>query len=127
MASDTLLRREFGGNGLVELRHEVERRAQDSGLNDLALYRFVVAVNEVTTNAVRHGGGRGRLELLRTTTRLLCRVTDDGPGLPAGYRTVRPAPRAVNGRGLWFARLGCDDLTIETGALGTTVILQAAV
>ena len=122
-----LLRRDFGGNGLVELRHQVERSAQDSGLTDLALYRFVVAVNEITTNAVRHGGGHGRLELWRTASRLYCRVTDQGPGLPADHETRRPPPRAVSGRGLWFARQGCERLTIETGALGTTILLQATV
>ena len=119
-----LLRREFALTSLVELRHQVERSASDNGLSDLALYRFVVAVNEITTNAVRHGGGHGHLELWRTGSRLHCRIADHGPGLPAGKRT-RPDTHATNGRGLWLAQQGCDDLTISTGMQGTTITLSA--
>ncbi|SNY64231.1 ATP-binding protein [Paractinoplanes atraurantiacus] len=116
-----LLRREFGLGGLVDLRHQVERSAQDSGLIDVALYRFVVAVNEITTNAVRHGGGQGLLELWRTATRLHCRVTDHGPGLTSRPPIGRPAARTLDGRGLWLAQQGCDEMVIESGARGTTV------
>ncbi|WP_433293997.1 ATP-binding protein [Actinoplanes sp. CA-030573] len=119
-----LLRREFGLSGLVELRHQVERRALDCGLRDMALYRFVVAVNEITTNAVRHGGGHGRLELWRAARRLHCRITDHGPGLPAGHRPRRPGTHDASGRGLWLAQQSCGDLTIETGSRGTTVSLS---
>ena len=122
----TDLRRDFTLNSLVELRHQVERTARDSGLSDLALYRFVVAINEITTNAVRHGGGHGLLELWSTSTSLICRITDRGPGLPPGHRPRPPAARAVNGRGLWLAQQGCDDLTIVTGVNGTTITLGAA-
>ena len=60
--SDSLVR-DFTHDDLTALRQEIERFAAGHGLADLALYRFVVAVNELTTNAVRHGGGAGVLEL----------------------------------------------------------------
>ncbi|GGQ48483.1 ATP-binding protein [Couchioplanes azureus] len=119
------LTRDFDLATLVALRHEVHRWAQRHGLADLALYRFVVAVNEITTNAVRHGGGRGRIELWRTGDRLHCRVTDRGTGLPADRRRPgRPDPQAVGGRGLWLATAGIDDLLIDTGRHGTKITLS---
>ncbi|MEU8147493.1 ATP-binding protein [Nonomuraea sp. NPDC048901] len=53
----------FDFGTLVLLRRLVERYAARHGLTGPDLYRFVVAVNEITTNAVRHGGERGRLSL----------------------------------------------------------------
>lgn len=122
-----LLDRDFDTGTLVTLRREVERCAQSNGLADLDLYRFVVAVNEITTNAVRHGGGRGRLELWLATDRLHCRITDEGAGIPSEYhRPHRPEVHAVGGRGLWLARNGIPAFALETGASGTEITLSSA-
>ncbi|MEU4422385.1 ATP-binding protein [Actinoplanes sp. NPDC024001] len=108
-----LLTREVTLESLVDVRHEVERCAAREGLADLALYRFVVAVNELTTNAVRHGGGRGQLILWRSGDRLHCRVTDRGPGPPAHRQLRRPGADAHGGRGLWLAHHGVERLTVD--------------
>jgi anti-sigma regulatory factor (Ser/Thr protein kinase) len=120
-----LLARDFDIRTLVALRHEVERHAQRDGLSGVALYRFVVAVNEITTNAVQHGRGGGRLELWRAGDRLYCRVTDRGPGIPPRYRRIAgpPSPHALSGRGLWLAQQGSRSLTIRSDAEGTSVTL----
>ncbi|MFD2357701.1 ATP-binding protein [Nonomuraea ferruginea] len=95
---ETLLSRDFDLESLISLRREVERHSEEEGLAGLALYRFVVAVNEITTNSVRHGGGHGRLTLWKGADRLYCEVTDRGRGLPpAGSGRSRrrpPAPTA---------------------------------
>jgi anti-sigma regulatory factor (Ser/Thr protein kinase) len=117
MAEQTLLTRDFTLETLVALRHDVERCAVREGLIDLALYRFVVAVNELTTNAVRHGGGQGRLVLWRTGDQLHCRVTDHGPGLPVSYQPAMPSADAIGGRGLLLASHGVERLTVD----GTSV------
>jgi anti-sigma regulatory factor (Ser/Thr protein kinase) len=122
-----ILQRDFALGDLVTLRQEVERYAAGHGLADLALYRFVVAVNELTTNAVRHGGGTGRLELRRAGTVLQCRVTDRGAGMPGGPPDTPPAPRAVNGRGLWLVRQVAASLDIDSHPSGTSVTLTTQV
>jgi anti-sigma regulatory factor (Ser/Thr protein kinase) len=119
-----LLTREFDFHSLVRLRHEVENCAAAAGMDDRTRYLFIVAVNEVTTNAVRHGGGTGHMRLWREDHRLHCRVTDRGPGIPLDrYGERRPAPDTLGGRGLWLARQGCETLTVDTGTGGSTVTL----
>ncbi|MDA0634800.1 ATP-binding protein [Nonomuraea sp. MCN248] len=122
---EPLLSRDFDRDSLVALRREVERRSEQEGLAGLALYRFVVAVNEITTNAVRHGGGSGRLSLWKGPGRLRCEVTDRGGGLPAGAEQA-PAPpsTAANGRGLLLARHGASRIDVRSGADGTSVVLE---
>jgi anti-sigma regulatory factor (Ser/Thr protein kinase) len=121
---EPLLARDFDRTGLVSLRHEVSRIAERNGLADPARYRFVVAVNEITTNSVRHGGGRGRIQLWRGGDCLYCRVSDSGPGIPGAvlHDRSRPPRDALSGRGLWLARQGCD-LTTDSDGHGTTVTL----
>jgi anti-sigma regulatory factor (Ser/Thr protein kinase) len=126
--SEFLLAGDFDGGGLLALRHEVTRIAERSGLADPDRYRFVVAVNEITTNAVRHGGGRGRIEIWRTDDHLYCRISDNGPGIPRAVLSnrARPPLDALSGRGLWLARQGCH-FTAETDSGGTTVTLACPV
>ena len=121
--------RDFTLATLVALRHEVEEFAATQGLAEHDLYRFVVAVNELTTNAVRHGGGAGRLELRRSGDTLHCCVSDMGPGIPADqyHDTALPRPHAVNGRGLWLARHNADSFDIDSRAVGTSISLTTRV
>lgn len=122
-----LLDREFDAASLVSLRRDVERYGQEHGLTGLPLYRFVVAVNEITTNAVRHGGGHGRLRLWRKGDRLYCEITDSGPGLPPGPRPAgAPEVTSATGRGLLLARHGANRMTITSGSGGTSVLLEVA-
>ena len=119
-----LLAVDFDLRTLVQVRHDVERTCAHVGLVDKALYWFVVAVNEITTNAVRHGGGQGRLRLWRAEHRLHCEVADKGPGIPSDqHGRVRPSPYTLGGRGLWLARQGCESLTLDSGPHGSTVTL----
>jgi anti-sigma regulatory factor (Ser/Thr protein kinase) len=120
-----LFSQDFDGESIVSVRHAVERHSARAGLAEPALYRFVVAVNEVVTNAVRHGGGSGRLRLWLEGRRLHCRVDDRGPGIPFArhFAGARPAPDTIGGWGLWLAHQGCEALTVNSGRHGSTVTL----
>jgi len=124
---EPVLVRDFALADLVAVRHEVAEFGAMHGLTDVALYRFVVAVNELTTNAVRHGGGAGRLELRRAGTVLRCRVVDGGPGLPAEPPRVPTPPRALSGRGLWLAQRNTDSIEIDSASWGTSITVTARV
>jgi serine/threonine-protein kinase RsbW len=85
---------------------------------------FVVAVNELLTNAVRHGGGTGRLLLRHVDDRVECEVSDHGPGLSHPLldgTPARPPADQPGGWGLWLAEELTDDFAITSGAGGTTV------
>jgi anti-sigma regulatory factor (Ser/Thr protein kinase) len=120
-----LLTRAFGYADLGLTRHAVARQAAAAGLAGQRLEDFVLAVNEILTNAVRHADGGGRLRLWCVGGRLLCEVTDSGHGIPPDLIDVEPPPitLAPGGRGLWIARQLCDELTVATGPAGTAVRL----
>jgi len=115
----------FGFADLAATRHAVARHAAAAGLAGQRLEDFVLAVNEILTNAVRHADGGGSLRLWCGGGRLWCEVTDSGHGIPAELIDVEPPPitLAPGGRGLWIARQLCDELTVATGPAGTAVRL----
>jgi anti-sigma regulatory factor (Ser/Thr protein kinase) len=86
----------------------------------------VLAVNEITTNAVLHAGGRGRVVLRSSGHSIWCTITDSGPGIPARYRHPPAIPEAfeTGGRGIWLAHRLCDEVTMATGPIGTTIGLR---
>ena len=122
-----LLECEFERRTLTALRERVRACLAAQGVTDATGMRLMLAVDEVVMNAVRHGGGRGRLEMQRAADELWCRISDDGPGIPARYRTCRPQPPVdeVSGRriGLWMAAQICADVGISDGALGGAVVV----
>jgi anti-sigma regulatory factor (Ser/Thr protein kinase) len=119
----------FDADRITAIRHAVARAAATVGMHGQRLEDFVLAVNEVVTNAVRHAGGHGRLRLWLHSGSLRCEIDDDGSGIPEerlnGYEL--PPSFAVSGRGLWLARHLCDLLTVQTGPEGTKITLCSAV
>lgn len=127
--SSPLLVEAFAPGQVTELRHAVATWAAAAGVSGQRLDDFVLAVNELITNAVRHGGGAGHLRLWCERQNLLCEVSDRGSGINAerlGNQSP-PAPDTVGGWGLWLANQLSDDLLVHTGPKGTTVRISAAV
>jgi anti-sigma regulatory factor (Ser/Thr protein kinase) len=118
----------FDLHSIAAVRRAILSRAPGVGLREPFLSDFVLAVNEITTNAVRYGGGRGRLRLWHSVVNLVCEVVDDGAGpVPAVQARMteqhQPPAGAEGGRGLWLARKLCDTVTVTAGAAGTRVVL----
>ncbi|MET7877242.1 ATP-binding protein [Micromonospora profundi] len=122
-----LIAEAFDKAQVTEIRHSVASCAHASGLGGQRLDDFVLAVNELITNAVRHGGGRGWLRLWQEPGVLVCEVADHGRGISPqrlGDRR-RPAPDTAGGWGLWLARELTDAMEIATSGAGTTVRITA--
>jgi anti-sigma regulatory factor (Ser/Thr protein kinase) len=121
-----LFDRLFGREEITAVRHEVSGRLTAAGLTGDRLSGFVLAVNEVVTNAVLHAGGHGRVALWLAGGSAWCTVTDSGPGIPAHYLSSPEAPGAseVGGRGIWLVTQLCDEVTVATGPIGTTIGLR---
>lgn len=123
-----LLDRSFGRDDISVIRHEAQTRLIASGFRGDRLHGFVLAVNEVITNVVLHAGGQGRIEIRVEDDSVWCTVTDSGPGIPQRYLRPPDVPEAfeVGGRGIWLAYALCDEVTMATGPIGTTLGLRMA-
>ncbi|HYN92970.1 MAG TPA: ATP-binding protein [Pilimelia sp.] len=126
-STDPLFTADFSRGDLAQLRQAVTAHAGRAGLTGQRLDDFVLAVNEVVTNAVRHAGGRGRLRMWANDEAVCCEIADAGGGIPAErlFPQRPPAASTAGGRGIWMARQLCDELAVETGPSGTTVCVQA--
>lgn len=127
VAPSPLLTEAIDPDRVTELRHILAERLHAAGLIGQPLDDFVLAVNELLTNVVRHGGGSGRLQVWRDGPAVVCEVSDRGPGLGAEHlgRHDRPAPGTVGGWGLWLANRLSDSMAVWTSPAGTTVRLTA--
>jgi anti-sigma regulatory factor (Ser/Thr protein kinase) len=111
-------------DGLGAARSLVGDGARLAGLPTSRIADLVMAVNEVATNALRHGVGAASLSVWTGDGAFICQVQDGGRyDLPLGDR-IRPASDASASRGLWLANHLCDLVQIRSDANGTTVRLH---
>ncbi len=116
----------FDADGLSDLRKAVRAVAVAAGLPGERADEVMFAVHELAANAVRHGGGAGRAWLDVTAGYLNGRVSDTGPGSPAGRaRGDGGDPGAPwpfrPGHGLWLVRNVADHLSVQAGPHGCEV------
>jgi anti-sigma regulatory factor (Ser/Thr protein kinase) len=105
------------------VRRFVVARSASLGLPPARVDDLVLAVNEVATNAIRHGAGHGRVRLWRDGRYLLCEVFDQGRVTRGLFGCLPPDLDTEGGHGLWITRQLCDLVDIHTGTDGTTVRL----
>ena len=114
----------FDAESLLKVRATVAKFATSVGCSATRATELVSAVNEVATNCVIHGGGRGSLRMWREQDTLIADVRDQGVyNVPLGDRR-RPTDKPGDSRGLWLANQLCDLVQIRTTADGTTVRLH---
>ncbi|MFI7612861.1 ATP-binding protein [Nonomuraea terrae] len=103
---------------LPRVRQFAETEARQAGMPEDAIGDFVIAVNEVATNAVTHGADTASMRTWTSSGDLVVEVHDGGVWKPG------PMPGAVGGMGLWVARLLSSDLTLRVGLQGSTVVMR---
>ncbi len=108
-----------------ELRVATRSEAERLGVSPERLDDVVLAVQEVATNADRHGAPPVRIRLWQHGDELVCQVTDGGRGdLDPRTGWLTPDNPAGGGWGLPIARLTCDAVEIGSGPAGTVVTLS---
>ena len=116
----------YGLADLPAVREFAAEQALRRGMPESMVGDFLVALNEVATNAVTHGAAKGRLRLWLEGPCLVTELHDEGttwrppeePGL------TPPAENATSGMGLWVARKLSETLGVVTGVEGTTVTMR---
>lgn len=118
-----LHRHDVGPDTLDDLRAAVAAVARPVGLGAERTNDLVLAVCEVATNAIAHGGGSATTQVWRNADALVVEVHDDGllDDPMVGRRT--PDLTATSGRGMWMVNRLCDLVQVRSGARGTTVRL----
>jgi len=117
-------RLEFGLRDLKVVRDMAGAHAESFGLSASRARGFVIAVNEIATNSVGHGGGRGVMRIWQEANQLTCEIADAGRfNLPLADR-MRPAADSSGARGLWLANQLCDLVQIRSVPQGSIVRLH---
>jgi anti-sigma regulatory factor (Ser/Thr protein kinase) len=133
-----MLEHEFNAGTLHILRAAVLAHASAAGMPESRATEVMLVVHELASNAVRHGGGTGRLRIRVADGALSCEVTDPGParfnGHPAARADQRPSPATAQtgpwpcqpGHGLWLVRQAADHCTVITTPHGSRVTVSFA-
>ena len=82
---------------------------------------LVLAVDELATNSVRHGGGRGSLRVWSDDDAVVCEVRDTGLIADPLAGRSRPGADQTGGFGLWLVHQLCDLVELRTSPTGTVV------
>lgn len=120
--SAALLR--FDAGSLSSVRALVGRQAARAGLRSARIADLVLAANELATNSVRHGGGRGTLRVWQDGDTFCCEVADSGVLAEPMVGRTRPDATAEGARGLWLVNQLCDLVQLRTSPAGTVVRLH---
>jgi anti-sigma regulatory factor (Ser/Thr protein kinase) len=111
---------------LSAVRQFTERQAARAGVSRVKKDELVLAVNEVASNSVRHGGGHGILRSWRGGDSLIFEVSDEGRIDEPLVGRRRPPAGEVGGTGLWIVNQVCELVQVRSSASGTVVRLHAA-
>jgi anti-sigma regulatory factor (Ser/Thr protein kinase) len=111
----------FTKTNLRDVRRFAEQRGRLAGMDRTRTADLVLALGELSTNSVLHGGGSGVVRAWREGTNVVCEVSDKG-------RFERPLlgreplhSHGANGRGLWLANHLCDLVQMRSTPDGSVV------
>jgi anti-sigma regulatory factor (Ser/Thr protein kinase) len=118
----------FDSGTLKSARAQMRACASHAGFGEGEAEDVVLAVHELAANAVRHGGGAGRLRVWNLAGALYCQVDDRGLAVtePKGS----PDRASVNslpcepGHGLWVVQQLADQMQSLSGPGGTSVLVR---
>jgi anti-sigma regulatory factor (Ser/Thr protein kinase) len=111
----------FTAERMGMLRWFVAQRASEVSLAPSRTEDLVLALSELATNSLRHGGGTGMLRMWREDEALLCEVHDSGHITEPLVGRSQPHAAQSTGRGLWVVNHLCDLVQIRSTRAGSVV------
>jgi anti-sigma regulatory factor (Ser/Thr protein kinase) len=108
---------------VTRLRHRLEELLRRNRVSAAAVEDMVHAVHEIAGNAVQHGAPPVTAQVWLPPGRIVCAVTDQGPGLGdlVPGRLHDGGDEREPRIGLWLARQCCDELVTMRNDEGFTV------
>lgn len=97
--------------------------AAAAGLVSQRVAGLVLALSEVATNALVHGGGSATVLVHNRPEAVVVDVRDRGPGPSRVVVDRLPKPESLGGRGLWLAGQACDRVEVIGSVTGSVVRL----
>jgi anti-sigma regulatory factor (Ser/Thr protein kinase) len=110
--------------GLRSIRVFVRAGPEAALLSPRRREELVLAVDELASNSIRHGGGSGVVRIWGDGDGVVCEVVDSGQIDDPLAGRIRQTAGSEGGYGLWIANQVCDLVQIRTSALGSTVRLH---
>jgi anti-sigma regulatory factor (Ser/Thr protein kinase) len=111
---------------LASMRRVVAEKASVAGLTLGRVEDLVLAVNELATNSLRHGGGTGELRMWPEAGAFVCEVRDGGYFHRPLVGRQRPQRGLDSGRGFWLVNHLCDLVQVRSLPSGTAVRVHMA-
>jgi anti-sigma regulatory factor (Ser/Thr protein kinase) len=121
-ATATELRFDLGD--LAAVRRLVSSAAMAAGLLPARAEDLVLAVTEVATNSIRHGGGSGTVRVWSEDDAVVADVRDIGQIHDPAVGRLAPRLEATGGRGIWIANQLCDLVQVRSPTEGANVRLH---
>ena len=112
---------EFAADALVDVRAMAREVALAAGLHADAATDVALLVNELATNSVRHGGGRGLARAWQDAGTVVVEVRDRGRIQDPLVGRRRPGADPATPRGLWLVHQLADLVQVRTSDEGTVV------
>ena len=111
---------------LREARRRLSTVTASAGFDRERSDELTLAINEVATNALKHGRGPGLIQVWADANGLTCVVSDQGAGVSpqAGFRP--PPQGSTSGYGLWLSRRIFDRVDTVADSDGFRVTLFAS-
>ncbi len=104
----------FDAGTLDKVRAMVAARGAQAGLLPSRLDDLILAVSEVATNSIMHGGGRGLARLWVDGDDVVCEVSDRGVIRDPLVDRQSPGTNPSEPRGLWTANQLCDLVQVRS-------------
>jgi anti-sigma regulatory factor (Ser/Thr protein kinase) len=93
------------------------------GLDSERCAQLALAVDEIATNAICHGGRPATVSAYDGEGAVTVDIHDNAPTQIPAPPSTRPPATAIRGRGLWLARQLCDRVEIRRHETGNDVRL----
>ena len=109
---------------LAAIRAVVYRYAIQAGLTEARAIDLTLAVSDAAANTVKHAKSPGSLKIWYDTREIVCQVHDEGVITDPLAGRREPSLDALGGHGLWIVNHVCDQVEIQSGETGTTILLH---